>query len=670
MLFAAISAGNPDLGNGMRISNKSGRLAGRQHRRVVLAALAATALSLGQVRTAAADATISIDATSTLPLGNGNSNVLPVLKNIFQSGNAPGSVSGGADAADPMLPLLAGIGTKRARLLMVDEYCDIDAQGTFGGHNLITGNFDTPDCAQVAWQIDWLLKANLSPHMAVASHMPINFIPFGEPETWGDRRIDPLNANSPKIIDHYKNYAKKLVRYIATRAFAGGAQTAIFEVSNEIDIAADYPVCNDSTCTPPDLGPWKRWLWWIDPTKYVIYGNSQAYAITGEDNPQLGFPYNGDVRRLGRNLLPVQKLFADAITAVNTELSQNSLYNGKTIEIAGPAMAGWNLIVRPQGAGASLEEQFIEQVFNPYALPYGAKFNMPLDRFSFHYYGSVEALGAHTVQDACADVTQPFALFEQLTNAYKAKLSTFSMQNVPLFLSEWGPSSCSNGDVNFSHKGAAWVAAFLPEALAQGVTMGSFLAVEDRLVYGGTPLLGTASLLHTYGGEPPYTFLPKPPTNVFKMYTLMSGLRNQVTVTPTVSSHLNAFVTSDESSTSVMVYNFDPYLVFNNDANTRTDTQENFSIVVSNIFKTVGYNRSVRVKRYQVDATTSNLKNFIDYTSAHSGNTSGAPDPSLQLIEDYTATVVNGELHLESSTAGSSAKPLGLGVALYRITLN
>lgn len=187
----------------MRISNKSSRPAGRQDRRLALAALAATALSLGQVRVAAADATISIDATSTLPLGNGNSDVLPILKDIFQSGNAPGSVSGGADAADPMLPPLAGIGTKRARLLLTDEYCGIDAQGNFGNHDPATGAFTAGDCFPLAWQIDWLLKANLSPHMAVASHMPKSFVPFGEPETWGDRRIDPNNTNSPKIIDHY-----------------------------------------------------------------------------------------------------------------------------------------------------------------------------------------------------------------------------------------------------------------------------------------------------------------------------------------------------------------------------------------------------------------------------------------------------------------------------------
>lgn len=646
----------------MRSVNESGRGAARQHRRVLLAALAATALSLVQARTAIADATISIDAKSTHAQEDGYA--LRTLKDIFQSGNAPGSVSGGADAADPMLPLLAGIGTKRARLLLIDEYCDIDAQGTFGGHNLITGNFDTPDCAQMMWQIDWLLKANLSPHMAVASHMPTNFIPFGEPETWGDRRIDPLNPNSPKIIDHYKDYAKKLVRYIATRAFSGGAQTAVFEVSNEIDIAADYPNCSGSpaTCAPPDLGPWKRWLWWIDPTKYVIDGYSQAYAITDEDNPQLGFPYNGDVRRLGRNLLPVQKIFADAITEVNIELSQNSLYSGKTIEIAGPAMAGWNLIVRPQGTAPSLEEQFIEQVFNPNALPYGAKFNMPLDRFSFHYYGSAETLLTHTVQQACDDVTQPFALFELMTNAYKTKLAAFNMQNVPLFLSEWGPSSCTNGDVNYSHKGAAWVAAFLPEALAQGVTMGSFLTVEDRLVYGGASALSTASLMHTYGNAPPFAFLPKPHTNVFEMYTLMSGLRNQITLTPGgSSSHLNAFVTSDQNSTNVMVYNFDPYLVFNNDANTRTGTAETFTISVSNIFKTVGYSGQVKVERYLVDKDHSNLAYYLQHKDDTPPPVSG---PGLYKLTGTTATASNGTLQLTSES------PLGLGVILYRITPN
>lgn len=643
----------------MRILSNLGRRAGRPHRRHLLAALAATALSLGQVRMAAADATISIDATSTLPQTGGN--VLPILKNIFQSGNAPGSVSGYPDpVADRVLPLLADIGTKRARLLLVDEYCDIDAQGNFGGSS--SGAFVAGDCFPLAWQIDWLLKANLSPHMAVASHMPKSFIRFGEPGTWGNRLIDPLDTNSPKIIDHYNTYARALVRYIAIRAFAGGAQTAIFEISNEIDIAADYPVCDGSTCTPPDLGPWKRWLWWMDPTTYSFGATSQAYAITDEDNPQLGFPNNGDVRRLGRNLLPVQKIFASAITTVNTEFSNGNLYDGRKVEIAGPAMAGWNLIVRPQGAGPSLEEQFIDQTFNPYALPYGAKFNMPLDRFSFHYYGSVEALRTTTVEHACDDVTQPFALFEQMINAYRTKLNALNMQDVPLFLSEWGASSCSGGDVNYSHKGAAWVAAFLPEALAQGVTMGSFLTVEDRLVYGGpaaTSFLGGASLLHTYGDASSYTFLPKPPMNVFKMYSLMSGRRNQVTVRPVgSSSHLNAFVTSDESSTSVMVYNFDPYLVFNNDANTRPETPENFSISISNLFETVGYRGSVKIERYVVDRSHSNLAYFLKHQSD-----TPRPDPSLQKLPDSTATVANGKIRL-------AGQQLGLGVMLYRITPN
>ena len=88
----------------MHISRNSGRPAGRQRRRLVLAALVATALSLSQVQIAAADATISIDAASTHPQNGGN--VLPTLKNIFQSGNAPGNVSSYPDPlADQMLEL-------------------------------------------------------------------------------------------------------------------------------------------------------------------------------------------------------------------------------------------------------------------------------------------------------------------------------------------------------------------------------------------------------------------------------------------------------------------------------------------------------------------------------------------------------------------------------------
>lgn len=600
---------------------------------------------------AAADAAISIDAGSIFQQNGGD--VLRTLKNIFQSGNAPGNVSGYHDPlADQMLPLMADIGVKRARLLLVDEYCDIDANGSFGGTS--SGSFVANECFPLDWQLDWLIRANLSPHMAIASHMPGSFVKFGEAETWGDRQINPDDPNSPKIIDHYKAYAKGLVRHIADKMFKAGAQSAIFEVSNEIDIAADYPTCSGSSCTLRSLGPWGRWLWWINPGSYDIGGYSQVYTIAQENTARFGFPYNGDVRRLSHDLLPVQKIVSDEIASIN---SQN-LYSGKTIEIAGPAMAGWNLSVRPQGTLPSLEEQFIEQTFNA-----SGPFHANLDRFSFHYYGSIEALRTGSTAQICnTDVTDPFNLFEQMITAYKTKLSAANMSNVPLFLSEWGATACDSGDVNISHKGAAWVAAFLPEALAQGVTMGSFLTIEDRLVYGGpaaTSLIGGASLLHTYGDASSYTFLPKPPMNVFKMYSLMSGLRNQVTVAPAgSSSHLNAFVTSDQNSTSVMVYNFDPYLVFNNDANARTDTAENFSISVSNMFKTVGYSGSVKVERYLVDANHSNLAYFLQ----HQSDTPG-PDPSLQKLPDATATVVNGTLQLASQS-------LGLGVMLYRITPN
>jgi hypothetical protein len=257
-------------------------------------------------------------------------------------------------------------------LLLVDEYCDIDAQGNFGGTS--SGSFVANECFPLDWQLDWLIKANLAPHMAIASHMPGSFVPFGEPETWLDRRINPNDSSSPKIIDHYKAYVQGLVRHIADKTLAAGAPTAVFEVSNEIDIALDYIVCNGTTCGPQALGAWGRWVWWLDPSTYNTSLAPQAYTLAHQNDSGLGFPANGDVRRLGRGLLPVQKIVSDAIASIN---SQN-LYSGKTIEIAGPAMAGWNFAVRPQGMDPTLEEQFIEQTFNV-SSPYHAN----LDRFSF-----------------------------------------------------------------------------------------------------------------------------------------------------------------------------------------------------------------------------------------------------------------------------------------------
>jgi hypothetical protein len=106
-------------------------------------------------------------------------------------------VSGSPDAVtDQMLPLLAGIGMKRARLLLVDEYCDIDAQGNFGTNS--GGTFTPGDCFPLAWQIDWLIKANLSPHMAVASHMPTSFVQYGPAESWGEPAAGSEQSEQPE----------------------------------------------------------------------------------------------------------------------------------------------------------------------------------------------------------------------------------------------------------------------------------------------------------------------------------------------------------------------------------------------------------------------------------------------------------------------------------------
>jgi hypothetical protein len=98
-------------------------------------------------------------------------------------------------------------------------------------------------------------------------------VAYGAAETW-----------SQAAVDRYKSYAVQLVSYIVQRSLNGGATSVIFEVSNEMDIADYQPVGFDSSAlnaTPPQnplqdasllpLGPWGRFLWWIDPASYNFY---------------------------------------------------------------------------------------------------------------------------------------------------------------------------------------------------------------------------------------------------------------------------------------------------------------------------------------------------------------------------------------------------------------
>jgi hypothetical protein len=365
---------------------------------------------------------------------------------------------------------------------------------------------------------------------------------------------------------------------------------------------------------------------------------------------------------------PVHKIFATAIENEIGKLPQNSTFK---IILAGPAFAGQSFQYNPPQHVPTMEEDFLDQVLNPAQCSSGnptcdGTLNARLDAFSFHYYGSTAA------------VLQPSVSLETITGTIATKLQnlatsqtkankTPTAQNVTSFVSEWGPTIYEDTDINYSHKGAAWAAAFLVEALQDGVQMGSYLILEDGLPGTspsdpGTSIRGQASLLgKVVAGDGTVSYYPKPAANVFQMFAQMTGTRRPVTVTPVgSSSNLQAFAASDPSSAHVLVYNYSQQLVFNNPDN--TDSPENVSVTINHL----PFSGAVTVKRYLVDAVTSNFEAFVGNPAL---NLSPDPtkDPCLQTVEQYPATVVNGQLSLPLN---GQPVALGLGATYWQVTQN
>lgn len=637
----------------MCILNHPGRLAVQQRRRILFAALAATALSLVQVRMAAADANISIDASSIVHLCAGaGCDDLKTLQNIYQGASVPAE-----PAVEPALSTLSAViaelKLKRLRMLQADNLCDLDAGGNLGSVGIAT-NADgsairNPDgsyvftpvtsggCNLIDWTLPWTINNGLSVHIAVGSFMPPSFIgrtpapPYDGAENW-DKGTRAL----------YKTYAERLVRYIVTKAFDNGAPSVIFEVSNELDIAESEPRVfdrgNPANNKLAPLGPWGRWLWWIKPN---------SFDIAGPQGMPGSYPYETDKRRVEHGISPIQKIFADRIKAVRDKFNAKGTYPGKTIEIAGPAFSSASFNWYPVHGQQTLEEDFLDQMLSASTL--GGTFNAPLDRFSFHYYGDFQnGFGWDPG-------TGPYTSLAGVTGIIRNKLNALGRPDMPLFLTEWGPYAV-NATMNYSHTGAAWAAAFLPAAVAGGVTAGSYLILSDATGGAGTGDLAQQSMMHKFTDESGVAhYYPKPVTNVFKMFNMMTGTRKAVTVSPTsgATSNLNAFAASDENSASVLVYNYNSS-IFNDYGKSQAETPETFTLSLGNLWNSGPYTGTVHVKRYLVDSRTSNLYAFLKPDGDH-------PSPDLQLVQEFTALVSDNQLQI-----GSEA-PLGLGVTFYRI---
>ena len=617
---------------------------GRRLLSVPVLLLASLSPIVGFATAALADATIVMNTLAPFNEGISGNDDLSDLKRIYQSANSPAE-----QALEQFNQVIADTGMKRARLLQSDVYCDLDSTETVFGY--IQDNvFHPGDCYPLRWHLDWALDHGLTPHVAVASFMPASMVPYGEGEDWA--------SQNPAALARYVKYMQLLVRYIATTSFNRGASSVIFEVSNELDIADSVPENFNAENPSPSLfalkplGPWGRWLWWAKPGRFVLnqWPPYQTHLLSNAEDETMAYPYRADARRLSRQLLPVQKIVSDAIKAVSKKFSDDGLYSGKTLEIVGPAFAGLSFTTYHLDTPPSptMEEQFLDQTFNPLAVHYGAQFNARLDRFSFHYYGST-------------DGTAGFAAFDNIVDTINAKLQALkqndaTMPDVKLFISEWGPTIDEGTDINISHKGAAWAAAFLSEAVRKKIALGSYLIISDGQGAGAS-LFGQASLLHKQdngqdanGHDLPPTYYPKPVANLFTMYNKMSGLRRQASLSPGGSgSHLNTFATWDagSSTANIMIYNYDPSRVFG--TNTSTDTPEGISLEVDNLPFSDG--SVVTIERYAIDADTSNLATFYS-NPAH-------PSPNLQRIL-LQRTITNGKLVLTGDA-------LKLGVLLYRV---
>ncbi|WP_212453438.1 hypothetical protein [Bradyrhizobium japonicum] len=230
------------------------------------------------------------------------------------------------------------------------------------------GVFHPGDCQPLAWHLEWALGRGLSPHVAVAAFMPPRLVQYGPGESWD------ANGPAPAL---FQKYANVLVRYIAKKSLDGGASSVIFEVSNEADIADSAPEnwsdTNPSAYTLKPLGSWGRWLWWIDPAKYVLnqWPPLQSHTMSNAEDPTLSYPYQLDARRLPRQLLPVQKVFSQAIVNIRNELAAANLFkmydkmSGQRVQAALTGGAGSHLNAFATWDGANSTANIMVYNYDP-----------------------------------------------------------------------------------------------------------------------------------------------------------------------------------------------------------------------------------------------------------------------------------------------------------------
>ncbi len=304
--------------------------------------------------------------------------------------------------------------------------------------------------------------------------------------------------------------------------------------------------------------------------------------------------------------------------AVDTVAKQNP---NKKIRIAGPATGFWTAVY---GSGQLWQNQIIQK--------YAAQ-KIRLDVISLHDYG---------------DDPGDLAKYAQ---SIRATLNANGNSNAEIWISEWGASDIGSGPlakINGSNVGAAWAINFLLQAVRGTITGGSFLQVRDNQ---GADTSGANSNMYlaTWDHVEHGVEYPKPIANAFSMISRMTGARKSAAMNP-AKPDLYAVASSDSSSASLVVSNYN--YVSNYPNHTASDASENENITVA--FKNLPFNGSVTVDRYLIDATTSN----VNYWVAAGKTPPSVQATQLQKVESFSATSTGGTVSLPARELGQSAVSL------------
>lgn len=293
----------------------------------------------------------------------------------------------------------------------------------------------------------------------------------------------------------------------------------------------------------------------------------------------------------------------------------------KRVLAAGPAVGAQGLFL----SGGLYHAQFLQRVQAE---------GLKLDAMTLHFYGDIA--GGWT--------NVPGSNLRDQIAGIRAALDAAGRSGVPIYVSEYGPSSDTGGGaasvINWSHEGGAWAGRFLIDALAGGAAGGSYLLMRDVFGADATGNPNVPSFTHVRDGIDH----PKPGANVFRMATMIPGVRRAAAVDaglPTVKAIGGA---SDDAA-AMLVVNHDY------DFATRSDRTTDQSVRVG--FANLPFSGAVTVERWLVDANTSNVGRFIA-----SGNVPNPTETALARVESFAANVADGALALDARTLGPSAVSL------------